>query len=116
MKRSLVKPLAWLALALCFAATVVPIGMRPQIALPPDLDRILAFLLLGFLFALAYPHHRRLVALLLIAAAFAIEAAQFIQPSRHPRIDDAIIKAVGALLGVTVPWLLARLPRSSSRS
>lgn len=114
MTRWFLKFSAWLALALCLAATIVPVGFRPQIAIPPDADRILAFSVLGFLFALAYPSKRKLVALVLVASAFAIEALQFLQPSRHPRIDDAAIKAVGALLGVALAWLLARLRKTAS--
>jgi hypothetical protein len=94
--------IAWLLLGLCIAATVVPIGLRPHMALPADADRALAFAVLGMAFGLAYPRRWLTVCLFLVLAAFSIESLQFLSPSRHPGLPDAIIKAVGALFGVAV--------------
>jgi VanZ family protein len=94
------KIIAWLLLGFCIAATVVPIGLRPHAALPANADRALAFAALGIAFGLAYPRRWLTVALFLVLAAFSIESLQFLSPSRHPGLPDALIKALGALCGV----------------
>jgi hypothetical protein len=94
--------IAWVLLGLCIAATVVPIGLRPHVALPADADRALAFAVLGMAFGLAYPRRWLTVSLFLMLAAFSIESLQFLSPSRHPGLSDAVIKALGALFGVAV--------------
>ncbi|MGL3605331.1 VanZ family protein [Rhizobium sp. G187] len=113
MSKSIFKPVAWLALGLCLAATVVPIRLRPHMAMPADADRILAFIGLGLLFGLAYPRRWLMVAAFLVLAAFMIESTQYLSPSRHPRLDDAAIKAAGAVLGIATAaalhWLARRI-------
>lgn len=94
--------MAWLLLGFCIAATVVPIGLRPHAALPANADRALAFAALGMAFALAYPRRWLTVCLFLVLAAFLIESLQFLSPSRHPGLPDALIKALGAVFGVTI--------------
>lgn len=97
---------AWLVLAFVIFATVSPIGLRPHDVLPVDLDRALAFTLMAVLFATAYPRHGLLVGFLIIAGAFAIEALQYLSPSRDPHLADAMVKAVGACVGVLTGMLL----------
>jgi VanZ family protein len=92
--------IAWLLLGFCIAATIVPIGLRPQMELPADADRALAFAALGLVFGLAYPRRWLTVALFLVLAAFSIESLQFLSPTRHPALSDAVIKAFGALCGI----------------
>ncbi len=92
--------IAWLLLGFCVLATVVPIGLRPHVALPANADRALAFTVLGLAFGIAYPRRWLTVCLLLVLAAFSIESLQFLSPSRHPGLPDAVIKAFSALCGV----------------
>jgi VanZ family protein len=35
-----------------------------------------------------------------VLAAFSIESLQFLSPTRHPALSDAVIKAFGALCGI----------------
>jgi len=56
--------LAWLLLAGLVIVTIGPIQWRPISPLPTQLERAVALMLVGFVFALAYP--RRIV---LVAAA-----------------------------------------------
>ncbi|PYB75035.1 VanZ family protein [Rhizobium wuzhouense] len=97
-----IKLAAWLLLGFCVAATVVPIGLRPHAMLPPNADRALAFAAVGALFALAYPRYWLLIAILLVGGAFAIESMQYLSPSRHPSLSDAVVKSAGALVGIAV--------------
>jgi hypothetical protein len=100
MRTRLLRIIAWLLLAFCIVATVVPIGLRPQVELPANADRALAFAALGLMFGLAYPRRWLTVGLFLMIAAFSIESLQYLSPSRHPGLADAFIKAFGALSGV----------------
>ncbi|WP_049732491.1 VanZ family protein, partial [Rhizobium ecuadorense] len=99
------RPLAWLLLAFIIFVTVSPIGERPNTVTMVDVDRAVAYLLLGFAFALAYPKQWKMVAMLLIVGAFAIEYLQYFSPTRHPRLHDAGIKAMGAALGLLAGWV-----------
>ncbi len=87
---------------------LVVVGLFGQAQLPVDVDRALAFLLLGALFVLAYPRHFVLCAVLLVVGAGAIELLQLLSPSRHAHVEDAVIKAFGAVAGVLVGRLAAR--------
>jgi glycopeptide antibiotics resistance protein len=108
--------IAWVLLGLCIAATVVPIGLRPHMAMPADADRALAFAVLGMAFGLAYPRRWLTVCLFLVLAAFSIESLQFLSPSRHPALPDAIIKSLGAVLGVVLAHGMLRLLRWRSQA
>jgi len=98
-------------LALVVIVTLVPVEYRPVTMLPLKVERSLAFALLGAAFSFAYPRHFVLVVALLCIAAFAIEMLQFLIPSRDPRLIDAVVKCVGAVMGSAAAKLIARLYR-----
>ena len=100
MTRRALPLLAWLALAAIVFVTVSPIGLRPHDVMPVTIDRALAFAALACLFVTAYPRHWRSVGLAVVFCAVGIEWLQELSPTRHARLDDALIKAVGALFGV----------------
>lgn len=102
----LLKILAWMVLVAIVFVTVSPIEWRPQDILPVDADRALACALLGGLFTLAYPRHWFRVGFVMIAGAGLIEVLQVFSPTRHARLDDALVKASGAFAGVFVSALL----------
>lgn len=95
--------------------TVCPIGMRPVTETTVDLDRALAFAVVGACFAVAYPRHWRLALLLLPVGAFGIEALQFLSTTRHPGLADAIVKAVGAACGILAGTAIVSLRRPARR-
>ncbi|WP_223216490.1 VanZ family protein [Rhizobium mesosinicum] len=104
MTSKITKPLAWLLLAFILFVTVSPIELRPRTTETPDIDRAVAYLMAGLAFALAYPRQWKTVAVLLIFGAGAIECLQYLSPSRHARLHDAGVKAMGAALGLIVGW------------
>lgn len=104
----LFKILAWFTLAFIIFATVSPIGLRPHDILPVNADRALAFALLSCLFVVAYPRYFVISTIVIVLSAFAIEFLQYLEPSRHPRMHDAAIKAAGAILGLCVGWVINR--------
>src|SRR6266550_2316018 len=83
------------------------IGWRPVTGGPAGLERLAAFAALGGMFSLGYPKHRVLLLLFLVAIAGALEALQNLMPTRHGRIPDAAVKALGAAMGVFVAGRLA---------
>ena len=111
MWQSFLRLFAWLAILFILAVTVSPIELRPGDLISTNIDRALAFFGTGLLFALAYPRRARTVTLALVAAAYLIEAFQLIQPTRHPELIDATIKAGGALLGTLAGRILIGLFR-----
>ncbi|MBX5063137.1 VanZ family protein [Rhizobium lentis] len=110
----LARPLAWLLLALILFVTVSPIGLRPDTITTVNTDRGVAYVLLGLAFALAYPKQWKLVAVLLIIGAVAIEYLQYLTPTRHPRLHDAGIKAMGSALGLLAGWVINKWRESKT--
>ncbi len=108
------KPVAWLLLAAIIFVTVSPIGLRPHTITSVNIDRAMAYLVVGLAFALAYPRHWLAVGALLVIGAVGIELLQYLSPTRHARMHDAGVKAVGACLGVLIGMLVNRLRRQRS--
>jgi hypothetical protein len=103
MSRKHILVVACLLLAFIVFATLSPIHLRPKTG-HPNMERFAAFLLVGGAYTLALPRRAGLVALFLVAAAFALEAAQRWAPTRDPSLHDALVKALGAVIGVAVAW------------
>ena len=108
----LARPIAWILLAAIIFVTVSPIGLRPHTVTSVNIDRGLAYLLVGLAFALAYPRHWITVAALLIIGAVGIEYLQYLSPTRHARLHDAGVKAVGACIGVLAGTVFNRFRTS----
>jgi len=85
------------AAAIAFA-TLCPAELRPHVASANE-ERLLAFVALGFVLALTFRRRwaRVTVAVMLFAAG--LEVAQHFIPGRHGQLDDAIVKALGGLIG-----------------
>lgn len=111
----LLRAAAWLCLGFIVFVTVAPIGLRPHDALPVNLDRALAFGLMSGLFVLAYPRHWKAVLLLSVAGAGMIEALQYLSPTRHAHLADALVKGGGALAGGGLMALVNLLLRRDGR-
>jgi len=100
MIRRFARVLAWLLLAAILFVTISPIRMRPETGEPADVERLIAFAVVGFAFILGYPRHWILVVCLVVGSAFAFEAVQLLSPSRHAHLHDAAIKAIGGVGGI----------------
>lgn len=97
---------AWASLALIAFATLSPIELRPTSGHSPILERLLAFAVVGFAFAIAYPKRFWLTLIVVLGAAMMLEILQIISLSRHGRLFDALIKMSGGAIGLMVGWLL----------
>ena len=108
MLRAVFRIAAWLMLIAILVVTIVPIGMRPQSGLGPEPERVAAFLVLGLLFSLAYDRNLLLTLSLVVAAGLGIEALQMFSPTRHPAVDDAMIKAIAGIVGVLAGLVITK--------
>lgn len=98
--RLLSRWLAWLLVLAVAVFTLAPIELRPVTAAPANWERVAAFMAIGVLFCLGYPHHRWHIVGLVIGLAGLLEVLQHVSPSRHGRLPDGLVKAAGALLGI----------------
>lgn len=104
MTRRIFAITAWMALAVIVFVTVSPISLRPHDTLPVNFDRALAFAFMAALFIMAYPRQWAIVALAAIGCAGVFELLQELSPTRHARLDDALVKSAGAAIGVLIGW------------
>lgn len=107
----LLRVLAWLLLAGLVAVTIGPIQWRPVSPLPTQLERALALMIIGFVFAVAYPRHILLIAVLVLGTTAILEPLQVFEPSRHGRLIDALVKLAGGCLGLAAGYIFNRLRR-----
>ncbi|MBR0815660.1 VanZ family protein [Bradyrhizobium diazoefficiens] len=109
----LVRFIAWLLAAAVTFATLGPPGLRPYSGLGQDGEHLLAFILVGLAFGLAYPRRRVLSAAAAVALIGVLELMQFWAPGRHARLQDFLVDALTACMGFAlaagVDWLLTRL-------
>ncbi|MFD9900095.1 VanZ family protein [Mesorhizobium sp. UC22_110] len=99
-------------LALIVFATLSPIGLRPHLG-DANLERALAYMLLGSALALSFPRHTLRIAVFVVSIATVLELLQLIDPGRHGRIEDMVIKAAAGLIGIATITLAGRLLRRS---
>lgn len=100
----------WLALAFIVFVTLSPMEARPSIG-SPHLEHFIAFALIGLAFALAYPNRILFVVVIVVGAAFGLEALQLLTPDRHARAADALVKSLGGISGICAGQLLYFLLR-----
>jgi VanZ family protein len=114
MLGTVLKVSAWLGLFVILIATVVSIDLRPNTVLHVNVERAGAFALISALFVSAYPKYWKLLAFVVIASAFGFELLQVFSDTRHARLSDAVIKALGAIVGIIMGRLInAQLVRRS---
>jgi hypothetical protein len=106
---------AWLVLIAILIVTVGPIKIRPVTGEPVDIERFLAFFIVGTLFALAYPRHWISVLTLVVGSAALFELLQRIAPGRHGEIIDFMVKAAGGFAGVAIGSAARRFPALSDK-
>lgn len=98
---------ALVLLAIIIFSTLSPIQMRPHIA-EANVERALAYVLLGFVLALGFPNRLYQAAIFVIVTAGVLELLQIIDPGRHARFADALVKASAGIVGIFVGQLFVR--------
>jgi VanZ family protein len=112
--------IAWsLAAAVAFA-TLGPPGYRPHSDLGQDGEHALAFVLLGLAFGLAYTANRWLTAVVAVGLTGLIEILQIWAPGRHARLEDFVVDALAACVGLAVAaaldWIFRRTRQTGANA
>jgi uncharacterized protein YqgC (DUF456 family) len=99
---------AWLLVLAIAVSTLSPIELRPTTDTPANLERFVAFAVIGVCFGLGYPRHQITILLVVIGLIGVLEVAQDLVPSRHGRLHHGFVKAAGALLGLGAAILIKK--------
>jgi VanZ family protein len=114
----ILKLFAWLLAAAVTFATLGPPRFRPHSDFGQDGEHALAFVLLGLAFGLAYTRNRMLTAVISVVMIGVIEILQIWAPGRHARLEDFVVDALAACVGLAVAagldWLVQRSRRPSA--
>jgi len=106
---------ALLLFAVIAFATLSPIQLRPHLA-DANIERGIAYVLFGLALALSFPRRLWLTVAFAVATAGLLEFLQLIDPSRHARLTDAVLKAAAGIAGIVVGRILFRVfQRGTSR-
>jgi VanZ family protein len=92
-------------------ATLGPPRYRPHSPLGQDGEHALAFVLVGLAVGLAFSQRRILTAIATVVLTGALELMQFLAPGRHARLEDFVVDASAACVGLAgaalIGWLTA---------
>jgi len=105
--RLMIRSAAWLSILIVLLVTLVPIGLRPSTGLSPNIERFGVMVVVGALFAAAYPRRFWLIVLTLSLASALVEPLQFIAAGRHPSLRDVAFKSLGATFGAAFGYAVA---------
>jgi VanZ family protein len=104
---------AWLLAAAVTFATLGPPRFRPHSNLGQDGEHAFAFVLIGLAFGLAYPRHRLLTSVIAVVMIGVVELLQLWAPGRHARLEDFVVDALAACIGMAVAavldWVMQRV-------
>jgi len=95
--------------------TLCPIGLRPHLGSATQ-ERFGAYFVLGVLVALAAGRRWLGATAVVLLLAFGLEAAQALAPGRDPAMSDALVKALGGVLGAAVAQLVFPIRRLIART
>jgi VanZ family protein len=117
----LLKLFAWCLAAAVSFATLGPPQYRPHYSpLGQDGEHALAFVLLGLAFGFAYARNRLRTAAIAVGLIGAIEILQFWAPGRHARLEDFLVDALTACIGLAAAagfnWTIKRTLRAPVRA
>jgi len=110
----LLKIAVWLVLLGLVVVSLVPAAERPETGLQHDLEHFLAFALAGLLVALAYPTRLMLLVSGAVIYALALEIIQIPLATRHARLEDFVMDALGACAAIVLVYA-ARLAAGTLR-
>ena len=111
------KLFAWCIAAAVSFATLGPPGYRPHAAsLGQGGEHALAFVLVGLAFGVAYTRNRLLTAAMVIGFTGLIEILQFWAPGRHARLEDFLVDALAACVGLAAATAFDLIVKRTQRS
>jgi len=111
----LITAIAWVAIIGIAYATLTKVGFvyeiyfklapllrHPTVQTYAHFTHVIAFALLGALFAFAYPRRLLLVCAVVLGGAVLLEIAQTLTPDRHGTLIDAMDKIGGGAIGIAL--------------
>ena len=107
---------AWALLGLIAMATLGPLSHRPKMTDDPQVERFLAYALIGGLFGLGHPKRRAMLVVALPCVALLLELGQLLVPGRDFGGRDIVAKSLGAVTGVGIAAILTRTVARLARS
>lgn len=107
-----IKAASWLIILCLVIVTIVPANERPVSGLEHDWEHFIAFGLAGLTFGLAYTGHLGARFLNAIVFTLTLELIQIPLATRHARVEDFVVDALGACLGIVVANAFRRLTKS----
>jgi VanZ family protein len=114
---TILRIVAWLLAAAVTFATLGPPRFRPHADLGQDGEHALAFILVGLAFGAAYRRHRLPATVLAVAGIGLLEILQLGAPGRHARLDDFVVDASTACIGLAIAagldWAMRRSHRAN---
>jgi VanZ family protein len=99
---SLARIFCWLGLIAVIGLSISPPAFRPVSSVPHLFEHLLAFFLLGSVFALAYPRHRVHLVLAAVPCLAGLELLQLLVAGRHARLSDFLVNLLGAYAGLVL--------------
>jgi VanZ family protein len=113
----ILKLIAWCLAAAVAFATLGPPGYRPHASLlGQDGEHALAFVLLGLAFGLAYSRNRLFAAGIAVGLTGLLEILQFWAPGRHARLEDFLVDALAACVGLAAAAVFDVIVKRTQRS
>lgn len=100
---------AFLLIAAVVFATLGPPRYRPHSPLGQDGEHALAFVLVGLAVGFAFPQRRLVVAAVSVVLIGLLEIMQLWAPGRHARLEDFLVDAMAACIGLAVAAVVGRL-------
>ena len=91
---------------------MVPADDRPRTGAGQNFEHLLAFGLVGLVFSLSYAWRLRALVQSGIVFALLLELAQIPLPTRHARIEDFAVDAIGVSLGIMLVSLIRSIWKS----
>jgi VanZ family protein len=109
----LVQLVSYLAVAVIIVLSLLPGSSRPHTGAPGQGEHVVAYFLTAFLFGLRSQSLSQItrIAIIAIAGAAALEAAQLLVPARNAQVMDFVASSVGILAGLCAGRLFNPLYR-----
>lgn len=109
------RAIAWSLAAAIIVLSIVPPRLRPETALPHDLEHFVIFFAMGGAFSVGYQFKRLSLIALLVIFSGVVELSQLFVPGRHARVTDFVVDGLAVCAGVVTP-LLAKQAVAKSKS
>lgn len=102
----------WLIILGLVIVTIIPADKRPVSGFQHDLEHFLAFGFAGLTFGLAYAGPLGARCLGAIVFTLALELSQIPLATRHARVEDFVVDAVAACLGIVIAHAFRKLTKN----